>query len=73
MEFLFHHSLFRNFSACVFGYVTGPVAFNYEKEPEVLKIDGKSIAIAHNLGQTARLLDEVRSGESRYDIIRLCA
>ena len=58
---------------CVFGSVTGPIAFNYESEPEVMKIDGKRIAIAHNLGQTAKLLEEVRNGSSQYDVIRLCA
>ena len=58
---------------CIFGKVTGPVSFNYEAEPEMLKIDGKNIAVAHNLGQARRLLDEVRNGISRFDIIRLCA
>ena len=58
---------------CVFGHVTGPVAFNYDAEPETLKIDGKLIAIAHNLGQSAKLLEEVRQGISRFDVIRLCA
>lgn len=58
---------------CIFGAATGPIEFNYGHEPEVMKIAGKLVAIAHNLGQTAKLLDEVRAGSSRYDIIRLCA
>lgn len=58
---------------CVFGKVTGPISFNYETEPEILKIDGKNIAIAHNLGQARKLLEEVRNGISRFDVIRLCA
>lgn len=57
----------------VFGKVTGPVSFNYEAEPEILKIDGKNIAIAHNLGQARMLLEEVKSGNKRFDVIRLCA
>lgn len=57
----------------VFGKATGPVVFNYKTEPELLKIDGKNIAIAHNLGQTRKLLEEVRSGSSRFDVIRLSA
>ncbi|MBQ6622011.1 MAG: (2Fe-2S)-binding protein [Mogibacterium sp.] len=57
----------------VYGAATGPVTFNYEKEPEVLTINGKRVAIAHNLGQTRKLLEEVISGVSTYDIIRLCA
>lgn len=58
---------------CIFGKVTGPVSFNYEAEPEMLKIDEKNIAVAHNLGQARKLLEEVRNGISRFDIIRLCA
>lgn len=58
---------------CAFGSVTGPIAFNYDAEPEILKIDGKLIAVAHNLGQSAKLLEEVRQGTSRFDVIRLCA
>lgn len=58
---------------CVYGSITGPVTFNYEVEPEICKIDGKLIAVAHNLGQSAKLLDEIRSGTSRYDVIRLSA
>jgi iron only hydrogenase large subunit-like protein len=57
----------------LFGAVTGPISFNYEKDPEVMKIEGKTIAIAHNLGQTRKLLEEVVSGISQFDIIRLCA
>ena len=53
--------------------VTGPVAFNYEEEPEVFKINGRLAAVAHNLGQTAKLLEEIRSGVCRYDLIRLGA
>jgi len=57
----------------IFCKVTGPVSFNYEAEPEILKIDGKSIAIAHNLGQARKLLEGVKSGTNRFDVIRLCA
>lgn len=53
--------------------VIGPVAFNYDKEPEVIRLQGKVAAVAHNLGQCAKLLDEVKAGTGRYDIIRLCA
>jgi len=56
-----------------FRSVTGPIDFNYKKEPEVLKACGKKCAVAHNLGQTRALLDEVVSGTSTYDVIRLCA
>ena len=38
-----------------------------------VKIMGKTAAIAHNLGQTRRLLEEVAAGTSKYDIIRLSA
>ena len=58
---------------CPNSAVIGPVAFNYEKEPEVIRLQGKAAAAAHNLGQCARLLDEIKAGTSRYDIIRLCA
>ena len=57
----------------LFGVVTGPISFNYEKNPEIMKIDGKTIAIAHNLGQTRKLLEDVVNGTSLFDIIRLCA
>ena len=57
----------------VFTDVTGPVAFNYEKEIQVLKVAGKKVAIAHNLGQCRKLLEELESGSCPYDIIRLCA
>lgn len=53
--------------------VTGPVAFSYDKEPEVRKINGKKCAVAHNLGQVRKLLDEVKSGTCSYDVIRLGA
>ena len=58
---------------CADSAVIGPVAFNYEKEPEVIRMQGKVAAVAHNLGQCAKLLDEVKAGTSAYDIIRLCA
>ncbi len=57
----------------LYSAVTGPVAFNYEQEPEVLRVGGKKIAIAHNLGQCRKLLEEVAAGASAYDVIRLCA
>lgn len=57
----------------VYDSVTAPVTFNYEKEPEVLKIDGKLIAVAHNLGQARKLLDEVVRGTSQFTVIRICA
>lgn len=56
-----------------FSAVTAPVKFNYEKNPEVLKIDGKMCAVAHNLGQARKLLDEVINGVSKYEIVRICA
>ncbi|KIR01750.1 Periplasmic [Fe] hydrogenase large subunit [Lachnospiraceae bacterium TWA4] len=56
----------------IFDAVTAPVCFNYEKEPEILKIDGKLVAIAHNLGQAKKLLDGVEAGISGYDVIRIC-
>lgn len=57
----------------IYAAVTKPVAFNYETAPEVLKIDGKCIAIAHNLGQTKALLDGVVNDKNPYDVIRICA
>ncbi len=57
----------------VYAPVTKPVEFNYESTPEVLKIDGKCIAIAHNLGQTKVLLDGVVNNNNPYDVIRICA
>ncbi|MCR5812672.1 MAG: (2Fe-2S)-binding protein [Lachnospiraceae bacterium] len=53
--------------------VTGPVEFNYDAEPEVFKINGRLAAVAHNLGQTAKLLEELRSGTCKYGLIRLSA
>ena len=52
---------------------TGPISFNYEKEPEVLRVAGKKIAIAHNLGQCRKLLEEIAKGSCPYDVVRLCA
>lgn len=57
----------------VYGQAGSPIAFNYEKEPEIVKIDGKLVAIAHNLGQSGRLLDQVKAGTCKFDVIRLSA
>lgn len=60
-------------AAYLYGPATGPVTFNYEKEPEVMRVAGKKIAIAHNLGQCRKLLEEIAGGTCSYDIVRLCA
>lgn len=57
----------------VFDAISAPVTFNYKAEPEVFKLDGKLMAVAHNLGQSKKLLDEVVDGTSPYTIIRVCA
>jgi len=53
------------------------IHWNMEKDPEICTVDfeGKSIqaAIAHNLGQARRLLDDVRSGKCPYQVIRIIA
>jgi len=47
------------------------------KEPEALElaVDGKVVkaAIAHNLGQARRLLEQVKEGNYTYDVIRILA
>ncbi|MCR4601726.1 MAG: (2Fe-2S)-binding protein [Clostridia bacterium] len=55
----------------VYGDVTGPVVFDHSADPEVRRLNGKLIAVAHNLGQSAKLLEEIRAGNSPYDVIRL--
>ena len=60
-------------AAYLYGPATGPVTFNYEKEPEIMRVAGKKIAIAHNLGQCRKLLEEIAGGTCSYDIVRLCA
>ncbi|MGX8714205.1 MAG: 2Fe-2S iron-sulfur cluster-binding protein [Lachnospiraceae bacterium] len=57
----------------IYGQAGSPVTFNYDKEPEILNINGKLVAIAHNLGQSGKLLDQVKNGTSKFDVIRLSA
>lgn len=59
--------------ARTFGAATAPVAFNFEKAPETMRIAGKKVAIAHNLGQCRALLEGVKEGTNEFDVIRLCA